>query len=343
MLLQGKESSAGKKFDPLTKSIHLNINYIMNFSMSITFESFLDSNEKRLELQDEKPKLTKVRLPSPLPSSAKPEKGFPIRRKRKKTIFRSGSEEKDSGRSKKRPFVPRSASMNEMRKHAVESDKDTLLINHTRGSFEDALSLGSLSFTELDKEPIVIEDDKDVSLQGTASSSPNASNLDVSYLCHPCKIPFQKLEQLVRHESLVHPSGKTGKNNECTRCGKRFRDAYGLNRHFRSHTGERNICCNYCEKRFVELNDLKVHLRLHTGEKPYECDVCHYRCRQKAHLISHYRIHNGEKPYICHECGKAFSHSSALLKHHRIHIHQRILNEDETNIVHVMKSIFGES
>jgi uncharacterized Zn-finger protein len=185
-------------------------------------------------------------------------------------------------------------------------------------------------------------------------SSSSSSDDELSFICHPCQLTFSKVQHLEQHEAAVHAIGgggdtgstfekkpKTALKCECTRCGKRFRDAYGLRRHFASHTGERSIPCNFCEKRFTELNDLHVHLRTHSGEKPYECPICKQRYRQKAHLISHYRTHTGEKPYPCTQCGRCFSTSTGLAKHHRVHIHGYVKNQKEQEIVEVIDSIFG--
>ncbi|XP_050728489.1 broad-complex core protein isoforms 1/2/3/4/5-like isoform X28 [Eriocheir sinensis] len=65
--------------------------------------------------------------------------------------------------------------------------------------------------------------------------------------------------------------------------------------------GPRVLVCPVCGRRFVGKNQakrskLERHLRTHTGERPYQCPVCHYRAtfkwNLKAHIVSrHGREH----------------------------------------------------
>ncbi|RKP02018.1 hypothetical protein CXG81DRAFT_4596, partial [Caulochytrium protostelioides] len=48
-------------------------------------------------------------------------------------------------------------------------------------------------------------------------------------------------------------------------CGRAFRRAEHLKRHFRVHTGERPFVCSFpgCDKRFSRSDNLSQHLRTH--------------------------------------------------------------------------------
>lgn len=73
----------------------------------------------------------------------------------------------------------------------------------------------------------------------------------------------------------------------CPYCKKYFLFHSQLQRHIRTHTGERPYACNFCGKRFVELVVLKRHLRIHTGEKPFKCQLCDYSAAQQNGLVYH--------------------------------------------------------
>lgn len=46
--------------------------------------------------------------------------------------------------------------------------------------------------------------------------------------------------------------------------------------------------CPYCvNKSFPSYKDLERHLRTHTGERPYPCNLCDYRARQRGALRNH--------------------------------------------------------
>ena len=45
--------------------------------------------------------------------------------------------------------------------------------------------------------------------------------------------------------------------------------------------------CSFCPRAFMYKSDLQRHVRTHTGERPYTCSHCPYRASQKSHLLEH--------------------------------------------------------
>uniref|UniRef100_A0A8C9XQB9 C2H2-type domain-containing protein n=1 Tax=Sander lucioperca TaxID=283035 RepID=A0A8C9XQB9_SANLU len=118
--------------------------------------------------------------------------------------------------------------------------------------------------------------------------------------------------------SLKHDS-RCKKRFSCSECGRRFGYKENLNRHMRTHTGEKPFSCSVCTKSFTQRGNLKYHMKLHTGEKPFSCSLCDKRFVQKGHLKTHMITHTGEKVFSCSVCKKTFTHSWSLGPHMRIH------------------------
>ncbi|XP_066970937.1 longitudinals lacking protein, isoforms H/M/V-like isoform X28 [Macrobrachium rosenbergii] len=77
--------------------------------------------------------------------------------------------------------------------------------------------------------------------------------------------------------------------------------------------------CPYCSYSSPLVTNLNRHIRTHTGEKPFSCPHCPYSSTQKENLKSHIRIHTGEKPYACQQCPYRSSRKDTLKNHVLFH------------------------
>lgn len=90
--------------------------------------------------------------------------------------------------------------------------------------------------------------------------------------------------------------------------------------------------CSFCPKSFRKPSDLQRHIRTHTGERPYKCVECAKTFSLKSTLESHNKIHLGKKEFTCHVCNCFFATKGSLSVHMRLHTGATLLHENKQNI-----------
>ncbi|KAF6029323.1 hypothetical protein EB796_012391 [Bugula neritina] len=105
---------------------------------------------------------------------------------------------------------------------------------------------------------------------------------DRPFKCHLCTFSSVDKYHLVRHlKSSMHSNGGNRSRSsqlECESCDYKTHQLGRMERHKRTHSGEKPFACSYCAYKAAQRATLDRHLLTHTGEKPFSCDKCDYFC-----------------------------------------------------------------
>ena len=158
---------------------------------------------------------------------------------------------------------------------------------------------------------------------------------DKKYSCDwpNCGYRTNKNSDLERH-MRTHTGEKPF---ECQECGRTFTEKGNLNQHIQTHSGEKRFKCDECGTLFTKICYLKRHMRSHPGEKPFKCQECDAGFNLKTGLDFHMHTHSADKIFKCTECGIAFVLEGNLDVHMRTHTSEKPFQCEECHTVFTQK------
>lgn len=118
------------------------------------------------------------------------------------------------------------------------------------------------------------------------------------------------------------------KTFHCDLCSKSFRGKDTLQRHIRTHTGEKDYICEICSKGFYTKSEINRHIRYHRKHYRYICDICTKGFVDKTRFRHHMMAHKNVRPHKCPICNKEFI-LRGKMKIHLARRHSAIIEESE--------------
>ncbi|KAH8306221.1 hypothetical protein KR018_004773 [Drosophila ironensis] len=112
---------------------------------------------------------------------------------------------------------------------------------------------------------------------------------ETPYQCDVCSKRFVHKVALYKHK-MIHDNET--KRLECHVCGFKTRTKAHLERHTRSHTGDKPFACPVCNKRFSQMYNMKAHLREHESpgtnrHRRFHCAKCTHTFINEQNYMSH--------------------------------------------------------
>ena len=120
---------------------------------------------------------------------------------------------------------------------------------------------------------------------------------DYKFKCKTCAQNFPSRTTLEDHNTLQHIK-KDIRDQICPYCAKGFKTEKQLKYHEIFVHSEGPLKCHYngCEKAFHKQSILERHFKSHTGQKDFRCDKCPAAYSHSTHLYRHQEIvHVGVK------------------------------------------------
>jgi len=117
---------------------------------------------------------------------------------------------------------------------------------------------------------------------------------DSQHFCDECGRWFKDRKVLQQHAARHDEKSSGGKIIDCSMCGQEYDTEADLAEHVLGYIPQMKVnACLVCGRHLAPMSSMEKHLRTHTGEKMASCPVCARKFTEAYNLKSHMRIHTG--------------------------------------------------
>ena len=117
---------------------------------------------------------------------------------------------------------------------------------------------------------------------------------DSQHFCSECGRWFKDQTVLRKHARRHDEQSDGGKIIDCSMCGEKYDTEADLAEHVLGYIPQMKVnACLVCGRHLAPMSSMEKHLRTHTGEKMATCPVCSRKFAEAYNLKSHMRIHTG--------------------------------------------------
>ena len=136
------------------------------------------------------------------------------------------------------------------------------------------------------------------------------------HLCTECGRGFREADSLKKHYIFVHTE-RAIPTCVCNVCGKKFKTNNKLKNHMLLHEPP-TLPCPFCDKLFETDHKVKKHIKsthVEDDQKLYQCTYCQKGFSHFPSYESHMNSHKNIRPYQCHLCDNAYQNHFNLQQH----------------------------
>ncbi|XP_011176817.1 zinc finger protein 583-like [Zeugodacus cucurbitae] len=142
--------------------------------------------------------------------------------------------------------------------------------------------------------------------------------------CPACGRKFRSAFSLTIHKRTHYLESDSNVKlaHKCSDCDQLFNKIPDLKDHIQQVHYPDGFICKICNKKLTSLTLLETHMRKVHLSRPFNCEICRKNFDTRDRFEEHVKAHVSGQPYRCHICGRKYSTECILKQHLRRHKEQ---------------------